>query len=479
MGNVGKNVIYNFAYQVCTTAVTIIITPYTSRVLGAEGVGKYAYASSVAYYFAIFIKLGLNNYGNRTVAMARRSRKELSICFWSIYATQIILGFVCVLAYVLYILMTAHDGIISYLFVIYIFSYAVDITWFFWGMESFRLTVVRDALIKLTSAICVLTFVKEKTDVWKYTLIMTGTLLISQLSLWPPLLKQIYLVKPAWTEIKKHIRPNLVLFIPTIAVSIYKIMDKVMLGVMSGEVEVGYYESCEKIVNLPMTITNALGTVMLPHMAYLYSETRDGFVKDAYELIRRSEHLAILTSSVLCFGIMSVAQEFVPLFYGSGFEKCIILYKILLPSCLFLAFANVIKTQLLIPKKQDKGYIMALAAGALANLIINLLLIPKLASVGAAAGTLFAEAAVCFVQVLIARRQIPILQCLRECIPYVLLGMGMFLVSGCIQVSFVQGWAALAVKVILCGLVWGGSGMVLLGIHYIWKIRNDIRRRGN
>lgn len=469
--NVEKNLIYNFIYQILAIAVPIIITPYTSRVLGAEGIGKYAYACSIAYYFAIFIKLGLNNYGNRTIAMVRKNRKQLSECFWNIYATQIMLGFFCMLVYILYILITVHNDIVSYLFTIYILSYAVDITWFFWGMEEFRLTVIRDALIKLASTICVLGFVKKETDVWKYTLILTGSLLISQLSLWPSLLKRVCMVKPTWPEIRKHIRPNLVLFIPTIAISIYKIMDKIMLGAMSSEIEVGYYESCEKILNLPMTITNALGTVMLPHMAHLYSDSgiKSGLVTGASELIRKSEHLAILTSSLLCFGIMSVAQEFVPLFYGTGFDKCIALYKILLPSSIFLAIANVIKTQLLIPKKQDKKFIISLFAGVLVNLSTNLVLIPNLASVGAAIGTLFAEAAVCLVQICIARKQIPILRYLKECIPYVLAGAVMFFMSGCVHIKFAQGWAALIAKAILCGMIWIGSGAVLLGGYYVWR----------
>lgn len=464
------NLLYNFMYQVLAIAVPIIITPYTSRVLGAEGVGKYAYACSIAYYFAIFIKLGLNNYGNRTIAMAAKNKRELSRCFWNIYATQITIGVFCIFAYVLYLLRTARGDRVTYLFIIYVFSYAVDITWFFWGMEEFRLTVLRDALIKMISTACILGFVKESTDVWKYTLILTSSLLISQLSLWPSLLKRVFIVRPSWLEIKKHIRPNLILFIPTIAVSIYKIMDKVMLGAVSGEVEVGYYESCEKILNLPMAITNALGTVMLPHMAGLYSEVGNRLVERAGDLIRRSEQLAVLSSSLLCFGIMSVAEEFVPLFYGQGFEKCIILYKVLLPSCIFLAVANVIKTQLLIPKKQDKEFIISLCAGVLMNLITNLLLIPKLASVGAAIGTLLAEAAVCIMQVCIAGKQIPILRYLKKCMPYILIGVVMFLASDHIQIKCGKGWIALAVKVLLCGMVWVGSGVVMLGIHWIKRL---------
>ena len=124
---------------------------------------------------------------------------------------------------------------------------------------------------------------------------------------------------------------------------------------------------------------------------------------------------------------MGISKEFVPLFYGPGFNLCTILYLILLPCCIFLAFSNVIRTQYLIPMGFDRIYIIGVVGGALANLCLNVILIPKMGAVGAAIGTLFAEAVVCIVQSYCVKNKIPIKIYAYRCIPFMLLGITMFL----------------------------------------------------
>ena len=99
MTSIKKNFLYNAFYQVLTLILPLITTPYISRVMGAERVGVYSYAYSIAYYFGMFILLGTNNYGNRTIASVRDDKKILSKTFWSIYAMQLFLG----LLFLLYI----------------------------------------------------------------------------------------------------------------------------------------------------------------------------------------------------------------------------------------------------------------------------------------------------------------------------------------------------------------------------------------
>lgn len=68
---------------------------------------------------------------------------------------------------------------------------------------------------------------------------------------------------------RPHIEPLLILFIPAIAVSLYKYMDKIMIGAMSNKTQLGFYENAEKVINIPLTIITSFGTVMLPKMSNL------------------------------------------------------------------------------------------------------------------------------------------------------------------------------------------------------------------
>lgn len=422
------NFIYSSIYQFASIMIPLITTPYLSRTIGATGVGEYSYSYSIAYYFTLFIKLGLDNYGNRTIAYARAQKEDVSEEFWNIYASQFILGCICTVLYLSYCRIFASSNIVFLLQSLYVVSTCLDITWFYWGMEQFRITVARDFIIKIVTTLSIFLFVKSANDTWIYTLIISFGFLISQGFLWISLYKYVRWVKPQWKKIRLHIKPNLILFIPSIAVSIYKTMDKIMLGYMSGTLETGFYESSERIIRVPLAFVSSLGTVMLPKMSFLTS-SKNG--REHFESVfERSISFAMFMSTCMGFGIMTVSKEFVPWFYGNGFEKCIILFKILLPSCMFLAFGNVVQTQYLIPNKEDRLFIVALMSGAVVNLTLNTLLIPRLGSVGAAIGTLMAEASVCIVETFGIRKKISVLKYFLEVLPYIFSGGIMFIVLG-------------------------------------------------
>lgn len=456
-----KNFIYNSAYQIFAILVPLITTPYLTRTIGAAGIGDYGFGYSVAYYFGMFIKLGLNNYGGRTIAYIRDDRKELSKEFWEIYFFQFFIGLIALAAYVLYCLFI-RSTIISWLFSLYVISAAIDITWFYWGLEQFKITVRRDFIIKLFTTVGIFLFVKSAADTWIYVTLLCIGYLGSQALLWPTLPKYVDFIRPSRSGIVRHIKPNFILFIPTIAVSLYKMMDKVMLGVMSTNVEVGFYQSSENIIQVPMALINSLGTVMQPRTANLISNRAGEDVME--RTFSRSILLAMFLSTSIGFGIMTVSKEFVPLFFGADFSKCIVLLQILLPSCMFLAFANVIRTQFLIPRKKDREYIISLFTGAGVNLVLNSLLIPQLSSVGAAIGTLAAEASVCIVQAWLMRKELHTGKYVVSSIPFVVSGAVMFLLWNSRSFGSSE-LISLLIKVVIGGCTYIAVLGILLGIR--------------
>ncbi|MCF0258889.1 MAG: flippase [Erysipelotrichaceae bacterium] len=418
MNSIKKNFLYNTCFQILQIIIPLITTPYISRVLGADGIGSYSYYYTIAAYFVLFILLGLNNYGNREIARIRDDRKKLSSTFWNIYTMQLIMGILVSILYIAFTVLFAKEKIIAFILMLYIVSGVLDINWFYFGMEQFKLITIRNSLIKILTTVLIFLLVKSRSDLYVYTLIMAGGMLISQAVMWLPVFQHIDFVMPSFREIVRHIRPNCVLFITVIAVSVFKMMDKIMLGAMSSTQQVGFYESAEKIILIPQALITSLGTVMLPRMSNIGTEGRTG-----QNLIRKSLFTAMLLSSVLSFGIISVARDFVPLFYGPGFEVCISLYYILLPSCLFLAFANVIRTQYLLPAGMDRPYVVSAVAGAVVNFAVNYALIPSMGAVGAALATTLAEIIVCLIQVWAVRNRLPVAGYVKMVLPGICLGI--------------------------------------------------------
>ena len=457
------NFIFNSLYQITSIIIPIITLPYLSRVLLADGLGKYSYAYSVAYYFYIFIRLGLNSYGNRTIAFVKDDREKLSITFWEIYAFQALMGLLLSMLYIVYCSLLSNNPSLAWIFLLVVVTGAIDLTWFFYGLEEFKITALRDTIVKIVTTVCIFLFVKKADDVWKYALIFSIGFFVNQLMMIPLIANRVHFVKPGLSGVITHIKPNLILFLPTVAVSFYKTMDKIMLGTMSNSTEVGLYHSCENIIKVPLALVTALGTVMLPRMSNMLSnnEKEDKINK----VFNDSIVFSMFISTSICIGIMTVAGEFVPLFFGPGFEKCIDIFYIILPSCIFLAFANVIRTQYLLPRKRDVLFITSLFAGAVLNVTLNLLLIPSLASVGAALGTLGAEIIVCVVQAACVFKEANIGRNIINSLPFVIAGVVMFVVCRNFVPPIGNEILALLVKILISGALY----LSVLGVLVVTK----------
>ena len=230
-------------------------------------------------------------------------------------------------------------------------------------------------------------FIRTQDDLAKYTFIMAGSTVISQLYLIISLHKYVDYKKEPLSNSIKHLKSCLILFVPVLAFGIYRVMDKTMIGAFSNVTELGYYENAERLINIPISIINALGTVMLPRMAYLLQNRKS----DSKSVIDSSMKLALIMATVMATGLFLIADDIAVLLFGSSFIKSGDIVRILSVTIIASAGANVIRTQYLIPMRFDKIYVTSTLGGAVVNLILNLLLISKFGAYGACVGTIAAE----------------------------------------------------------------------------------------
>lgn len=460
MGNIKKNFIYNAIYQILVLILPFITVPYVSRVLGADGIGTYSFTYSIVYYFMLVSLLGINNHGNRAIAKAREDKKKLSETFSSIYAIQLVASISMTLLYVLYLLIFSPDFIdIAWIQIIYIFSAMFDINWFFFGKEEFKLTIMRSIIIKLLSIVAIFLFVKTPNDTWIYTMILALGTLISQLVLWPSLLKRIKPCFPKKEDIVKHVKPCLIMFVPVIAVSLYKVMDKIMLGAMTDVSEVGYYEQAEKITMMPLGLVTALGTVMMPRMSNLAAK---GYEEKMKEYIEKSINFMMFLAFPICLGLIAIASKFIPLFLGDGFDASIILMQLLSVAIIFIAFANTFRTGYLIPKEKDGIFVGFTLTGAIVNLIVNFALIPSMKSVGACMGTIIAEFVVMAYQIIALKNDLPVCKYIKNVIPFLLKALIMF-----VMVYVISFLPLNSVVIVLLQIAVGATLYFALNFSYI------------
>ncbi len=410
-----KNFLYNIVYQVFVFIIPLITTPYISRVLGANNIGIYAYTYSFVYYFMLGTLLGINNYGTRSIAKVSHDKKKLLPLFSSIYYLQLFLGICMLISYNLLIEFLSQECKPIFLLQnIFLVSAIVDINWLYFGLEKFKITISRNIIIKILSLILVFLFVKTSNDLVTYTLIMSISTLISQIYLWLFLKKnEISLVKVPIKDIFSHLKKCLILFIPVISYSIYRVMDKTMLGAISGTISLGYYENAEKIINIPISIVTALGTVMLPNISKISDND-----KKMKEKIYDSFELCFFCIMPMVIGLFLIAKDFSIVFFGSEFLNSGTIIKMLVITIIFSGISNVIRTNYLIPNEKDRVYIISTIIGAIVNFIINLILIPQIGFYGVCIGTICAEFILMFYQAIMVRKEIELNKVIKLLIKY-------------------------------------------------------------
>lgn len=424
--SIAKNYIYNLIYQMLTIVLPLITTPYLSRVLGAENIGIYGYTLSIVTYFVLFGTLGIAMYGQREIAYVQNNQTKQSKTFWEIVITRFItLAIASVTFYITFCIRGQYTTYYTIL-LLELLANALDISWYYQGIEDFGKTVIRNLVVKILSLVCIFVFVKTQADLWKYMLIYVLANALGNATMWLYLPKMLQKISLKTLEFKKHIKPVLSLFVPQIATQIYVVLDKTMIGNITNNMsDVGFYEQAQKIVKTAMLVVTALGTVMNSRIANAFAENKK---EDVKKYLMQAFNIVWMLGIPITLGIMAVSSNLVPWFYGEGYEPVIQLLIATSPILLAIGLNNVTGIQYLIQTKQQKNYTISVTIGAIVNVIFNFILINLIGTVGAAISSVLAEFTILGVHFIYMRKDIKILDVLKLSIKYLISGLIMYVI---------------------------------------------------
>ncbi|GEO75050.1 PST family polysaccharide transporter [Levilactobacillus namurensis DSM 19117] len=457
-----KNYLYNAFYQIFILLVPLITTPYLSRVLGPTGVGINAYTNSIIQYFILFGSVGVNLYGNRQIAFVHGSREKMTTTFYEIFFLRIITVACSFIAFLFFLRLVKQYHTYYWAQSLSLFAAAFDISWFFMGIENFAVTVLRNFVVKVLTLVSVFVFVKDQSDLGIYILILSMSLLLGNLTLFPSLRK--YIGRPVIKHLNiwQHFLPSIALFIPQVATQIYLVVNKTMLGVMASVQASGYFDQSDKIIKMVLAIVTATGTVMLPHVANAFAQ---GKIEKAKNYLYSSFSFVSCLSIPMFFGVMAVADKFVPLFFTRRFQSVAPLMMIEAVVIVLIAWSNAIGTQYLLPTKQTRAYTTSVILGAMINIIINVPFILLWGVIGAAFATVLSEMTVSGYQLWSVRRQISYKRLFRDNNRYIIAGIVMFLCVRLFDYNLAANWWALGIEVL--------AGISVYGIM-LFVLRVDI-----
>ena len=387
-----KNYLYNLSYQILTIILPIITVPYVTRIFTSEALGNYIFYNSIVSYFSLFAMLGIGVYGTKQIAAA----SDVSSTFWNIYAIQLIASILSIFVYIIVVFSIPQmEGIVPLIVGITLFANMMDISWLFSGKEDFKKITIRNVVIRVIGVISIFTFVKSSDDLYLYVFLIVIFDFLGQFVMWVPAKK--FIKRPSFNTriMKKNLHPIVLLFLPQVAISLYVVLDRTLLGLLGSYSDVGIYEQGQKLISILLKVVSSLGVVMLPRVANLLSERRD---KEAQNMVKFSFILYNLIIFPMIFGLISVNEVFVKLFLGQNFQDVKYVLYVIVFNIMFVGWTNILGYQVLVVRNKNKEFMLSTTIPAFVSVAVNIAVIPFFGYIGASITSVVVETLVFAIQ---------------------------------------------------------------------------------
>ena len=401
------NFIMNAILTMSSFIFPLITFPYVSRVLMPAGMGKVNFATSVINYFSMIAQLGIPTYGIRACAIVRDDREKLTRTAHELLIINIVMSIISYLGLFLALafvprLQSEHTLYIIVSFTIILTTIGME--WLYKALEQYTYITVRSLIFKAISVVAMLLLIHSKDDYLLYGAITIFAASASNILNFINIHRYIGLKPVGNYNIKRHLKPVLVFFSMSVATTIYTNLDTVMLGFMKNDAEVGYYTDAVKIKGILVSIVTSLGTVLLPRASYYIEQ---GEIERFNFLSKKAFNFVCLLATPLVIYFIIFAKQGILLLSGKAYGPAVLPMQLIMFTVLFIGISNITGIQILVPLGYERIVLLSEIVGAITDLIINFILIPSLASSGAAIGTLVAEAIVLLVQYFTVRNQVP------------------------------------------------------------------------
>ncbi|WP_283109446.1 polysaccharide biosynthesis C-terminal domain-containing protein, partial [Thomasclavelia spiroformis] len=428
---------------------------------------------SIIQYFILFASMGIGYYGNRQIAYVRDNRTKMAKTFWEIQIVKTIMILVSFIAFEIFLIFYARQFNYMVAQSINLVALAFDISWFYEGVENFKVTVLKNSIVKIVSMIAIFLFIKGPNDVTLYIAVLALSTLLGNLTLWPDIYRDLPKVKIKSLNPWIHFLPMAELFIPQIAIQVYVQLNKTMLGVMVSETSAGFYQYSDGLVKVTLALITATGTVMLPHVANAFSH---GNMNKVNEMLYKSFDFVSSLAYPMMLGLAAIALTLAPKYYGPGYGpvgKAMMIESFVI---LMIGWSNVLGVQYLVPIHKQKEFTASVTLGAIVNILLNIPLIKLWGLDGAMVATCVSEFSVTAYQLFTVRHLLSYKSLFHGSWKYFISGLCMFIVVFYMNRNLKASWFMMGLETIV-GIIIYGILVYLLKAPIIDQIKKVFIKR--
>jgi len=386
--------------------LNLVIVVYAARILGATEYGKFAFALSFVSLFVIFSDLGLSNITTREFSGEEEKEKE----YPSILSLKIILSFgAFLIMFIGSFLITTDPTIRSIIWVLTLF---ILISGFFNIIYAFlhsRQRMEYDAAAKILQIVLVASlgffvlFTNPSSINLSYAYLSANLIsLVLAMILFHYFFYHLKLKfnKNIW---KRFLKISWPLSLGFIASWLYINIDSIMMGYLGHIAEIGWYNAASKISLAIIISVSLISRSFYPVLSKFYKESKEKL----QHIWEYQIKLMIILALPTMIGGFVLAPKIINLFYGESYNSSILAFRILI-LVTGISFLYYPYGMILVVSNQQKRSFYLILTGAIINIILNLILIPKYSLYGAAVSTAIASIIILLLAIIIVKRFTPV-----------------------------------------------------------------------
>ena len=475
MSSIKKNFIFNALLSLSQVVFPLITFPYIARIILPAGIGEVTFVDSICRYVILLSALGIPIYGVREVAKLKNETESLNKLFTELIIIHLLITFffVSVFVILIYIIPTLNNKIeFYYLGLFLILSNVFTVEWYFQGIGNFKYITIRNLIVKSILTIIVFVIIKDKSDIFAYFFIIVITSVINSVVNFMYALRTIkFDFSISYSSIKRHFKPLIFIFSSIAFISIYTLLDTIMLGFMTTEKIVGIYTTGLKVSKVPIMFIGALGVVLIPKLSeHFHRDRLDLFVI----LINKSIKFVITFSIPAFFLIIGLSNTIITIFAGSSFIEASGVLKILSLLSLLIGLSNIYGLQILTPMGKDKYLTFSVLIGMLVSLILNLILIPIYKEKGAAISNLIAETTVTIATIFFANKFLKLVIDWKFIFITILTSIPLFFVPFFVSIYVISDISLIIITFTVCSLYFITTQLYIVKNELIIDFKNKI-----
>ena len=399
------NFVMNAILTMSSFIFPLISFPYVSRILLPEGTGKVSFATSLIAYFTMFAQLGIPTYGVRACARVRDDRKELTRTAQELLIINLVMTVLSHTALILALVFVPRLRQERSLYLLVSLSMlftTIGMEWLYKALEQYTYITVRSIVFKLVALLSMFALIHSKEDYVIYGGITIFASSASGIFNFFHARRFISLRPVGGYHFKPHLKAVAVFFAMACASTVYTNLDTVMLGFMTSDETVGYYNAAVRIKSILVSIVTSLGAVLLPRASYYVEH---GQMDEFRKITRKALNFVFLAAVPMMLYFILFAKEGIFLLSGENYAGSVIPMQWIMPTLLFIGLSNVLGIQILVPLGRERVVLWSIVAGAVVDVVLNIVLIPAFGATGAAAATSAAELVVLAVQFVVLGKE--------------------------------------------------------------------------